>query len=81
MASHMLSQSDVRNGVQRHPATRWNPPAIMAQNVRALRLAVAVLTLKISEKTPGLPLVGSRVLVLCSEGWRVEEAWWKRYWK
>jgi hypothetical protein len=31
-------------------------------NVRALRLEVAVLRLKISEKTPRLPLVGSRVL-------------------
>jgi hypothetical protein len=32
-------------------------------NVGALRLAVAVLALKISEKTHGLPLAGSRVLV------------------
>jgi hypothetical protein len=45
---------------------------VFQQNVRALRLAVAVMALKFSEKTPRLPLVGSRALVRlveCDGGW------------
>ena len=41
-------------------------------NVRALRLAVAVLALKISEKTPRLPLVGSRAWFVAEH----HEEWW-----
>lgn len=58
---HAPTWSDGHAKLWKHYTAALN--AELRPNVRALPLAVAVLALKISEKTPGLPLVGSRVFV------------------